>query len=206
MQSGMTDTMRMTWFLTAAVAGFLAAGSAALAQQPTEVERLQQCDRDLCGIALKPSEPGAALQCDLTKTWPKEQINEAWTKKHISWPFGDARCSGKLNVDRVLLASAITNAQYMLNSPTQSVSCEVDREGARYPLAVTLTPKVQFKDGKATTVWLNVEKIEGNAVIKGVVWTAAKMEANFGVFQKDLLKGINEYISDYCQKTYGKPM
>ncbi len=177
--------------------------------QITEVERIQQCDRDLCGIALHPKEAGAPLRCDLTKTWYKEEISKAWSEKsnnRISWPFGDAQCSVKLDVERALLAGAVTNEKYKLKSPTLPVKCEVDRKGTRYPLAVTLTPEVEFKDGKATLVLLNVEKIEANAVIKSVVWTASKMESNFGLFQKALLKGINDYITEYCQKTYGKPM
>ena len=205
MRNGVMGTKRIFTFTLAAIAACTVAGAPARAQM-TEVERLQQCDRDLCGIALNPKEPGSALQCDLTKTWYKEEINTAWSKKRISWPFGDAQCSVKLDVDRALLAGALTGKQYTLKAPTQSVNCEVDREGTRYPLAVTLTPHVLFKDGKATSVALNVEKIEANAVIKSVVWTASKMEANFGLFQKDFLKGINDYVSEYCQKTYGKPM
>ncbi len=174
--------------------------------QLAETERLEQCDRDLCAIALHPREAGAPLRCDLTKTWYKDEIHTAWSKKRVPWPFGDAQCSLKLDVDRALLAGAVTNKKYTLKSPTLPVKCEVDRKGTRYPLAVTLTPEVEFKDGKATLVLLNVEKIKANAVIKSVVWTASKMESSFGVFQKDLLKGINEYITEYCRETYGKPL
>jgi hypothetical protein len=175
------------------------------AEQAAELERIQQCDRTLCGMALKPADKTAeALKCDLARTWTKDEIVTAWSKSSVSWPFGDARCTVKLNVESKLLTSAITTPKYKLKVPAHSISCEVDNGGTKYPLSLSAAPEVEFKDGKATSVLLGVNKIEGNAVIKGVVWTVTKMESTFGVFQKDLVKGVNDYITDYCSKTYGK--
>jgi hypothetical protein len=175
------------------------------AEQAAELARLQQCDRTLCGMALKPTESGTgALKCDLARTWTKDEIVTAWSKSTVSWPFGEARCTVKLDVDSKLLTSAITTPKYKLKVPAHSISCEVENGGPRYPLTVSAAPEVEFKDGKATVVLLGVNKIEGNSVIKSVVWTVTKMESTFGIFQKDLVKGVNDYITDYCNKTYGK--
>jgi hypothetical protein len=67
-----------------------------------------------------------------------------------------------------------------------------------------VTPSIDFRDGKATYVNLGVGKITGNAVIKGAVWTAAKMVSTFGIFQDDFRNGVNDYIGKYCVETYGK--
>lgn len=174
-------------------------------EQAAELERLQQCDRALCGIALKPTEKAVdVLKCDLARTWSKEEIVTAWSKSSVSWPFGEARCTVKLDVESKLLTTAVISPKYKLKVPAHSISCEVDNGGSRYPLSLSAAPEVEFKDGKATSVALGVNKIEGNSVIKGVVWTVTKMESTFGIFQKDLVKGVNDYLTEYCNKTYGK--
>lgn len=187
---------------TASLAFAVLAGVATA--EPSEEERLKQCDRDMCGIVQKG--PGdKPLNCDLGKTWKKDEILKALSKSRISWPFGDAQCAIKLEVDRAVLAPGLGAGKNKVKVPEQTVNCEVDNGGTRQPVVIKLSPEIVFKDGKATSVSLNVQSIESSAVIKTAVWTATKMESTFGFFQKDFLKGINDYMTDWCPKHYPKP-
>lgn len=187
-------------FMMAVVAGILAAGTARA--EPSEADRLQQCDRDLCGIVQTKSADGQPLKCDIGKNWTKEEIAKAISKAKISWSYGDAKCSLKIELERAVLMPGLAPGKNTVKVPSQAVNCEVANEGKPQPVVVKLAPKVVFKDGKASSVSLNVESIEAPAVIKTAVWTAAKMESTFGFFQKDFLKGINDYVAVYCPKTY----
>jgi hypothetical protein len=164
----------------------------------TDKERLEQCDRDLCGIVKAQSPDGLDLSCDLSQTWNKEEIAEAVKKGRISWPFGDARCSVKVDIGRALLVPALTEPTYTLKVPPQPVMCEVSSGNDRHEVTANMAPELRFKDGKATSVSLGIQDVEGNAIVRNVVWAAWKIEANFGFFQADFIKGVNKYIHDHC--------
>lgn len=185
-----------------ALAGAVAWGNSALAQG-TEMERLQQCDRDLCAILSAPSRSGAPLQCDLSKTWYKEQIDKALRPKRLGWVFGDADCKLKLEIERGLLAKAMTQKSYTLRVPEQPASCEVEYRGSRYPVKVTLAPEIRFARGRATAVTLGVRKIEANTIIKALLWSASKLQSSMGLYQDDFIKGVNRYIERECRAKSG---
>src|SRR5688572_8070777 len=88
-------------------------GGPAKAQQ-TEMERLQQCDRDLCAMLRAPSSSGPGLRCDLSKTFYKEQIDKALRAKRLGWIFGDAHCTVQLDVSRSIVSKAMTEDSYTL--------------------------------------------------------------------------------------------
>lgn len=190
----------MRFFITLATGIFSAAGVAQA--EPSEAERLKQCDRDMCGVVQTKNADGKPVTCDLGKGWTKDEIVKALSKSKISWSYGDAKCSIKIELERALLTSGLGAGKNTVKIPSQTVNCEIQNEGKPQPVVVKLAPKIIFKDGKASSVSLNVESIEAPAMIKTAVWTATKMEATFGVFQKDFLKGINDYVADYCPKNY----
>jgi hypothetical protein len=174
-------------------------------EQKAELEAIMECDRKLCDMALHLNKAkNNSLKCDLSKTWLKAQIAEAWVKTKVAWPFGDASCSAKFDLPRKLLTGALTNKKYTLKVSPHTIACEVKNGEKSYPMKAKVTPSIDFRDGKATYVKLGVGKIEGNAVIKGAVWTAAKMVSAFGIFQDDFRNGVNDYIGKYCVETYGK--
>jgi hypothetical protein len=82
----------------------------------------------------------------------------------------------------------------------QSISCEIDRNGEKYPVSVTMAPELKFKDGKATNASLHMDDIQGATLIKGVVWTAATLEQNFGLLEGDTLREINRFVQKECPK------
>ncbi len=200
---GMKGGVSFAWGILALGFGLAVGAGAGRAQQtelPTDKEGQRQCDRDLCAIVNAPSASGAGLKCDLAETWYKEEITKAVKKGKISWPFGDARCSAKFDVSRALLAPALTEAKYTLKAPPQPVRCEIDAEGGRHELRANMAPVIEFKDGKATSVSLGLQDIEGTALVRNVVWAAWKFESTFGYFHSDFIKGVNEYVGAHCPK------
>ncbi|MDX2265676.1 MAG: hypothetical protein NW215_11995 [Hyphomicrobiales bacterium] len=184
----------------AALAVSCAFGGAAVADA-TEKERLKKCEVDLCTIIAEKKKDGADLSCDLSKTWAKEDISKEAEEKKLSWGLGDAKCGLSLKVARADIVSAVSDADYTLKIPPQKIACEVEQGGTKYPITLNLAPVVKFKSGEAQEASLGVSDIEAAAVIKGVIWTAAKMEENFGIFHQDILKDINKFISKKCPKT-----
>jgi hypothetical protein len=184
------------------LAAFGAASGPASAQQ-TEMERLQQCDRDLCAMLRAPSSSGPGLQCDLSKTFYKEQIDKALRSRRLGWIFGDAHCTAKLDVTRSIIAKAMIEDSYTLKVPEQPAACEVEYNGARYPVKVTMAPEITFRDGRATAVELGVRDIEANPVIKAVLWSAAKLQQSLGLYQDDFVRGVNRYVERQCRARPG---
>lgn len=174
--------------------------AAEAADRRTEKERIRQCGIDLCQLIAHPEEQGAPIQCDLAQTWHKEGIKKAVKVGRLSWPFGDARCSIELDVDRDILGKALTEASYTMKIPPQPAKCEVENEGERHTLSLTLAPEVEFEDGKATEVSINLDEFKGNAVIRNAVWASWKMVNTFGLFQDEFVKGVNDYITKQCPK------
>ena len=138
------------------------------------------------------------MTCDLEKTWQKEDIQKGADYKHLSWGFGSARCTAKLNAKRADLVAALTSHEYTLKIGKQPVACEIGEE--KYSIRATLAPELEFKDGAVTHGAVHMDDIEGSALIKGVVWTAAALERNFGLFESDLVREVNRFVQKECPK------
>lgn len=186
-----------------AMSAMLVGGALALEEAKDEKERLEACERDLCVILTK-REAGGDLQCSLQKTWAGSKIKQGVEEKKLSWSLGDLRCGVKLEARRQDLVDALTKPAYELKLATHAVRCEVEREKEVVPVSVALTPRAQFKDGKAVKVWLGVGEIQAPAVVKGVIWTAAQLEDTFGVVHSDLVKEINRFVYERCPKRLAK--
>lgn len=174
-------------------------GAPALADD-TEKEKLAQCERSICSVLQEKLKDGDDPTCDLTKTWQKEEIEKGAEAKKLTWGFGRARCNVKVSLKRADLVDAVTQPEFTLKVDQQPVDCEIERGEEKYPIKMTLAPELKFKDGKATTADLGVDNIEGTTLIKGVVWTAATLEQNFGLFEDDIVREVNKFIEQQCPK------
>ncbi len=173
-------------------------GSALADDAAAEKEKLAQCAKQLCGVILSKDAKGPDLTCDLAKTWEKEEIQKGADYKNLSWGFGSARCTAKLNAKRADFVAALTSHEYTLKIGKQPVACEIGAE--KYGIRATLAPKLEFKDGAVTHGAVHMDDIEGAALIKGVVWTAAALERNFGLFEGDLVREVNRFVQKECPK------
>lgn len=176
----------------------LATTHGAFADNPAEKEKLAQCAKEICSIIASKDVNGPDLACDLTKTWEKDEIQKGAESKKISWGLGSAKCTAKLAVKRADLVAAITSPENTLKIGKQPVSCEIGAE--KYTVSATLAPELVFKDGTNTRTALHMDDIQGAMLIKGVVWTAATLEQNFGLFQSDLVREVNRFVHKECPK------
>ena len=108
---------------------------------------------------------GPDFTCDLAKTWEKEDIQKGADYKNISWGFGSARCTAKLNAKRADLVAALTSRDYTLKIGKQPVACEIGEE--KYTIRATLAPELAFKDGTVTHGSVHMDDIEGFDPDKG---------------------------------------
>ena len=173
---------------------------------PNEKAGREACEKRVCEIILKKNE-GPPLVCNMTKTWDRDKIKKGSNKKRITWGFGDARCSLTLNLDRSLILPALTNDKYTLVFPPQTINCLIeDEEKKAKPLVVIAAPKVKFKDGQAYKVWLNVQDVEGEGLVKNLVWSVSKLADGIGIFHSDTVKSINAFVHKTCPDEFGKPV
>lgn len=189
--------------LALAICGIAAVNTSALEEGKEEKEQLESCERDLCTILVK-REAGGDLQCSMQKTWAGSKIKQGVEEKKLTWSLGDVRCGVKLEVKRQELLDALIKPQFDLKVPPHAIRCDVEREKEVVPISVTMTPRIQFKDGKATKVWLGIGEIQAPAVVKGAIWTAAQLEDTFGVVHSDLLKEVNRFMYERCPKRLAK--
>lgn len=172
--------------------------SAALSDNEADTAKLAQCAKDLCGIIVSKKTSGPDLNCDLTKTWQKEDIQKGANSKNLMWDLGSARCHAKVSAKRPDILAAIGAQQSTFRLEKQAFACEVGAE--KYQLQATLAPEIVFKNGAATSVSLHMADIQGSPLIKGVVWTAVKLEESFGILQKDMVREVNRFIKKECPK------
>ena len=189
--------------LALAVSGTSAVRTSALEEAKDEKAQLEACERDLCAILVK-REAGGDLQCSMQKTWAGSKIKQGVEEKKLTWSLGDVRCGVKLEVKRQDMLDALTKPQSELKLAPHAIRCDVEREKEVVPISVTMTPRIQFKDGKAAKVWLGIGEIQAPAVVKGAIWTAAQLEDTFGVVHSDLVKEINRFVYDRCPKRLAK--
>ncbi len=184
-------------FLIGAAAPF---GKAmALEPRADEKSRIKACEKSLCQVVVAKKPANGDLQCPLSKVWSKKTMKEGSAKK-LRWGFGAAKCEVDLKVPRDMIVGALSAAEIKVTLPTHTVECEVERENSVDKAQITLAPIIEFKDGKAKKIWVNVTDIKAPGVIRGVVWSAAQLEDSVGIFHRRMLKSVNKFITEECPK------
>jgi hypothetical protein len=179
---------------------YCAAAQAAPPAQPDTPDKaqLKVCQKAMCTIVTKKEPKGADLACNLAKTWTKDQIKDGVKKKQFSWSMGDARCTLDVSISRTAIIDAMTKPEHVLDFGPHAVKCVTDSDGKSTPINVKLAPKVKFQGGKAVSATLAVKEIEAPGMIKTAIWSAATLNDKVGIFQKDMLKAINEFTGPKC--------
>lgn len=186
--------------LATAASLFVAGGAAALEVLPDEKAGRQACERSFCEMVVK-REPGAPLKCDMVKTWDRDKLKKSGESTKLSWGFGDARCSVKIDIARDALLSALKEPKFTLEVPEQTVTCDIENsEGKASSLTASAKPKIEFEGGKATKLWLNVGKIDGESILTNFVWAGAKLFDGVGIMHGPAVTEINRFMFEQCPK------
>ncbi len=173
--------------------------ASAIEPRPDEKERLKKCEKSLCQVLVSKKPASGDLQCPLSKVWSRKTMKEGSANK-LRWGFGAAKCEVDLKVPRDMIVGALSAAEIKVTIPSHTVECEVERESSVDKAQITLAPIIEFKDGKAKKIWINVTEIKAPGVVKGVVWSAAQLEDTVGVFQRRMIKSVNKFITEECPK------
>jgi hypothetical protein len=163
-----------------------------------EAAKLKACEKSVCELIVKKAPADGKMSCDVSKTWGHQFIEDGIKEQSFKWGLGDARCSLKLDIGRDLLVKALTEADYVLQMPPHTATCDAETGSEVTTVKITLAPKITFKGGIATSATLGVGEIEAPAAVKAVIWSAAKIEDTVGLFQSQMLKEINGFVSKRC--------
>ena len=194
----------------ALLAAGLLVGRHGQAQAPTaeDMDAAEKRERDLrsaCAVAIcatlhnhKPD--SGQVTCALTKTWRKEVLEKVMSQAKLSWPWGYARCSTDLKLDRGTLVKAMTEPEVDVRLDSHDISCELEGEKEKYDIKVKISPKVTFKDGKATKASLNWGKIDAPTLAKSALWSATAADNAFGILQSTVVEDVNRFIEARCME------
>lgn len=182
------------------------APAAALEELKHEKKAISACEINLCRMLVTKETKGPDLKCDLTKTWGQKTIKEAESSS-LTWGFGDARCTVKIDVKRAEILNAINAGKAKFHLPDQKIDCIVeesaDGKDAKH-VVVVVSPKIEFKDGKAEKIWVNLKSADGPGGVTGTLKLAAFLADKLGLFHGAMLKGVNGFIYKSCPKVLAK--
>ncbi|MCB1546925.1 MAG: hypothetical protein KDJ41_03650 [Hyphomicrobiaceae bacterium] len=167
-------------------------------EEKKEKEMRSACKALICGIYHNKLAQGADVSCNVIKSWRKETLNKMISKARISWPWGKARCQTQIKLKRDMLAKAIAEPKLTAKIDTHTITCEIEREKGPYTMKFDLSPTVTFEKGKAVSAKLGWGKIEAPALAKSAIWSAAKADSFFGVFEKSVVEDINKFFTTNC--------
>lgn len=182
-----------------------------MAQETDKVlqERMDQekaarrgCKVQICDIARNRKAEGPNVSCNVVKTLTASELRDRVLKGRIDWPWGNAQCQATINVERAMLARALSSATVEAKLAKQAVNCTLDqKEGTdKHSISFAITPTVTFADGKAVKASLNWSDIDGSALVKGAVWSAATLDNNVGLFEGVAVEAINSFFAEQCDE------
>ena len=177
-----------------------AAGALALEEPKGEKAALKACEKRLCDLVTRKAPETGDFTCGLSKTWAKADLKQGSAAGRMSWGFGDARCSVDLKLARATIVAALKDQKATVQFPAHSVTCVIERDNEPTNVIAVMAPKAQLEDGKVKRIWVNLKTVEGPGMIKGLAFTAAKLEDNLGIFRKPLVKAINKLLHEKCPK------
>ncbi len=176
-------------------------GAQALEEVKGEKDALKACEKSICELVTKKAPDTGDLTCGLSKTWLKSELKEGSAMAKLTWGYADARCTVDLKLARATVISALKDPKATLQFSDHTVNCEVEDDKKEVTkVTATLAPKAEFVDGKATKVWVNLKDVTGSSVVKGLAFTAAKLEDNVGIFHSALIKSLNHLIQEKCPR------
>ena len=164
-----------------------------------EKEARKACKIEICAILMGRQATGNDVSCHVIKTWPKQDLDKIVQKAKVSWPWGNTQCNSDIKLSRADLLAAVTKPEHTVEINDQGVSCDISRtDGEPYSFKIALSPKIDFKDGKAVKSELRWGKLEAPSVAKAVLWPATALDNQLNVLDGEIVKMVNEFIVNKC--------
>ncbi len=168
-------------------------------EEKDEKEARKACKMKICDIIATRDPDGDDVSCDIVKTWREEDIAKMLGGK-IGWPWGKAVCQSKLELARKPLALAMSEAQYEIVMPAQTVRCTLAQktEGEPYAIEVTMAPKVKFENGKAIEATINWGEATAPMFVYPLIYAGTGLDNSANVLGPEVVRMVNEFTTKKC--------
>ena len=166
-------------------------------EQLAQKQAREACKIEICDI-LETREPqGPDVACDIGWTWRGDEIVDALGGR-IDWTWGKAACQAELRLERAALAKAMSAPRATIKADMHKVRCAVREDGKPYVIDVELTPRVTFKNGKATDAKVNWGEVSAPAAIYPLLYAATGLDNSTNVLGQEVVRQVNKFIGQDC--------
>ena len=174
------------------------------ARLQAESEARRQCKIDICKAFSDGKAGGPPISCNVTKTWLESEIQQRILGDKLSWPWGHAQCSAKIDIDRAMLGKLVAEPEGTVKLKKHDVSCSLDRKGndpgEAYAVKLSITPEISFKGAQATKVVMGWSDIDAPILAKSAIWSATAADNAFNVMSGAVVGEINTFIYQHCKE------
>jgi hypothetical protein len=201
--------------VVALVAGVLLLPLSASAQAPAaidealakrvaaEKEARRACKVEICKAFATPKADGGPITCSVTKTWLQSEIQQSILRDKLSWPWGHAQCTAKIDLSGSDIAKLMGDGSAEVQLKKHAVACSLDRKapetGEAYAVTLAIEPKITFEKGKATKVVMGWKDIEAPVLAKAAIWSATATDNTFNVLSGAIVGEVNEFLFTKCK-------
>jgi hypothetical protein len=168
-------------------------------EEQAEKDARRACKKKICDIIATRDPTGGDVSCDIVKTWREEDIVKMLGGK-IGWPWGKAVCQSRLELKRKDLALAMSEPDYDMALPMQTVRCTLAQKdgGTPYAIEVTMTPTAKFENGKATAASINWGEASAPTFIYPLIYAGTGFDNSANVLGSEVVRMINEFTTKKC--------
>jgi hypothetical protein len=168
-------------------------------EEKAEKEARKACKIKICDILATKNPQGDDVSCDIVKTWREADITKMMGGK-FSWPWGKAVCQSKLEIKREPLAKAMSETSFEVVMPEQKVRCTLAQKdgGDPYVVEIAMSPKVAFKDGKATTASINWGEASAPFLVYPLIYAGTGLDNSSNFLGSEVVKMVNEFAGKKC--------
>ena len=170
-------------------------------EERAERQARKACKIKICDILATKDLQGDDVSCDIVKTWRESDITKMLGGR-FDWPWGKAVCQSKLDIKRVQLMNAMTQANYEVALPEQKVSCTLAQksEGEPYAVGVSIAPKVTFENGKAVSARLNWGEANAPMLAYALIYAGTGFDNSTNVLGPEVVRMVNEFTGRKCKR------
>jgi hypothetical protein len=167
-------------------------------EEKAEKEARKACKIKICDILATKNAAGDDVSCDIVKTWREADITKMMGGK-FTWPWGKAVCQSKLEITREPLAKAMSETSFEVAMQEQKVRCTLaQKDGEPYVVEVAMSPKVAFKDGKATTASINWGEASAPFLIYPLIYAGTGLDNSTNFLGPEVVTMVNQFTTKKC--------
>ncbi len=167
----------------------------------SEKEARSACKKEICELFAEGGATDGAVTCEVTKTWLRQELTKSVLGDRLDWPYGNAQCKTKLNLDRKSIAQLRQGGGGSYTLPDHNMACVLENQdgGEAYNVSFNIAPTITFENGKATDAEMNWGDIEGSTLASTAIWSAVKADSLFGVIDSIAVEQVNAFVFRKCQ-------